>query len=87
MLPTSGGAPSKPFLRAFSSLDGSPEGAMSPDGRVHGSYLHGLFASDAFRRAFLAQLDIPAANQNYRARVESALDGAHYFDTFAVFRV
>ncbi|MGY4320442.1 cobyric acid synthase [Bradyrhizobium sp. JR3.5] len=60
--------------RPFSMLDGSPEGAMSGDGRVHGSYLHGLFASDGFRKAFLARLDIPAADQPYGARVESALD-------------
>jgi adenosylcobyric acid synthase len=60
--------------RAFAMLNGQPEGAMSPDGRVHGSYLHGLFASDAFRKAFLARLDIPATGQGYRARVESTLD-------------
>ncbi|UFX42927.1 cobyric acid synthase [Bradyrhizobium sp. 41S5] len=60
--------------RPFSRLDGSPEGAMSRGGRVHGSYLHGLFASDGFRKAFLARLDIPAADQPYGARVESALD-------------
>ncbi|MCP3418209.1 cobyric acid synthase [Bradyrhizobium brasilense] len=60
--------------RPFASLDGTAEGAVSADGRVHGSYLHGLFASDDFRKAFLAQLDIAAADQPYGARVESALD-------------
>ncbi|WFU38312.1 cobyric acid synthase [Bradyrhizobium sp. CB82] len=60
--------------RPFAMLDGAPEGAISSDGRVHGSYLHGLFTSDGFRRAFLAQLDIPATDQPYGARVESALD-------------
>jgi len=60
--------------RAFAILDGKPEGAVSPDGRVHGSYLHGLFTADAFRKAYLAQLDIPAADQRYRARVEDTLD-------------
>jgi adenosylcobyric acid synthase len=59
----------------FAMLDGAPEGAVSADGRIHGSYLHGLFASDAFRKAFLARLNIPAADQSYRTRVESALDG------------
>ena len=58
----------------FAILNGEPEGAVSSDGRVHGSYLHGLFASDGFRKAFLAQLDIPAADHGYQARVESALD-------------
>jgi adenosylcobyric acid synthase len=60
--------------RPFAILGGAPEGAVSRDGRVYGSYLHGLFASDSFRSSFLAQLDIPAADRQYRARVESALD-------------
>jgi adenosylcobyric acid synthase len=60
--------------RPFGILNGAPEGAVSPDGRVHGSYLHGLFASDSFRKAFLARMDIPAANLHYRANVESTLD-------------
>nr|WP_247838593.1 hypothetical protein [Bradyrhizobium sp. 200] len=59
-----------------------PEGAVSSDGRVYGSYLHGLFASDSFRKTFLAQLNIPATDQQYRARVDSALDSlADYIDT------
>ncbi|NOY44042.1 MAG: cobyric acid synthase [Deltaproteobacteria bacterium] len=35
--------------------DGSwhPDGAVSPDGRVFGTYLHGIFDNDAFRQAFL----------------------------------
>ncbi len=61
-------------VRPFAILDGAPEGAVSSDGRVHGSYLHGLFTSDGFRKAFLAQLNIPATEQSYRARVESAID-------------
>ena len=61
-------------LRPFAMLNGEGEGATSSDGRVHGSYLHGLFASDAFRKTFLARLGIPAADQGYHARVESTLD-------------
>ncbi len=61
-------------VRPFAMLNGVPEGAVSADGRIHGSYLHGVFASDAFRKAFLAQLDIPAADQSYRTKVESALN-------------
>jgi adenosylcobyric acid synthase len=60
--------------RPFAMIDGASEGAISGDGRVHGSYLHGLFTSDNFRKAFLAELDIPASDQPYGARVESALD-------------
>jgi len=32
------------------------DGAMSEDGRVWGSYIHGLFSNDAFRYAWLASL-------------------------------
>jgi adenosylcobyric acid synthase len=60
--------------RPFALVDGAPEGAMSADGRVQGSYLHGLFSSDDFRRAYLARLGVAASNEGYGARVESALD-------------
>ncbi len=33
--------------------DGTPEGAQSPDGRVVGTYLHGLFVDDSQRAAWL----------------------------------
>ena len=42
--------------RGWLSLRGEPQGAASPDGRVMGCYLHGLFRSDAFRADFLARL-------------------------------
>jgi adenosylcobyric acid synthase len=60
--------------RPFAFIDGAPEGAISADGRVHGSYLHGLFSSDEFRRAYLARLGVDASNESYRGKVESALD-------------
>ncbi|KWV53296.1 cobyric acid synthase [Bradyrhizobium macuxiense] len=69
--------------RPFASVDGAPEGAVSVDGRIHGSYLHGLFASDEFRKAFLAQLDIPASDQAYGAKVDGALDAlADYIEAY-----
>ncbi|HZR90555.1 MAG TPA: cobyric acid synthase [Bradyrhizobium sp.] len=58
----------------FSLVDGQGEGAVSADGLVHGTYLHGLFTSDDFRRAYLARLGVEASAQHYRARIESALD-------------
>jgi adenosylcobyric acid synthase len=60
--------------RSFAHINGTPEGAISRDGRVQGSYLHGLFASDSFRSAYLARLGIAAANESYGAKVQSALD-------------
>jgi adenosylcobyric acid synthase len=61
-------------VNPFAFVDGAPEGAISADGRVQGSYLHGLFASDAFRSAYLARLGVIATNEGYGARVERALD-------------
>ena len=60
--------------RPFFTVDGQPEGAIRADGRVMGSYLHGMFAEDAFRRAFLAGLGATPGNVSYDATVEETLD-------------
>lgn len=60
--------------RPFAQVDGRDEGAISADGRITGSYLHGLFTSDPFRAAFLHGLGIAAGNQSHRQTVETALD-------------
>jgi adenosylcobyric acid synthase len=60
--------------RPFARIGDTPDGAISADGLVQGSYLHGLFSSDAFRSAFLARLGISATGEPYRGRVESTLD-------------
>jgi len=57
---TSGADCARPML----DLRGRPDGAVSADGRVMGTYVHGLFASDAFRHAFLNSM---------RARTDSGL--------------
>jgi adenosylcobyric acid synthase len=56
----------------FAYVHATPEGAISPDGRVAGTYLHGLFAADAFRRAFLG--NAATGDLNYEAGVEATLD-------------
>ena len=62
--------------RPFATLaDGRPEGARSPDGRVLGTYVHGLFADDAQRAAWLARLGAAPSGIDYEAGVEAALDG------------
>jgi adenosylcobyric acid synthase len=33
-----------------------PDGAVSPDGRVLGTYLHGIFDNHGFRTAFLNRI-------------------------------
>ena len=67
---TSGDGLARPMLR-LADGDG---GAVSADGRVFGCYLHGLFASDAFRRAFLARLGAAAGDFSYATRIEEILD-------------
>ena len=51
-----------------------PDGASSADGLVAGTYVHGVFASDGFRRAFLETLGA-RSSAAYEAGVEAALDG------------
>ena len=50
------------------------EGAGSADGRITGSYLHGCFRSDRFRRAWLAELGGRAGEVAFDAAVEDALE-------------
>jgi adenosylcobyric acid synthase len=52
-----------------------PEGAVSADGSVMGSYVHGLFSADGFRRAFLGRLRAGRGQGvAYDDNVERALD-------------
>jgi adenosylcobyric acid synthase len=64
---TTGGDTARPML----DLGGRLDGARSADGRVAGTYVHGLFAADGFRRAFLA---LDTSDIAYEAGVEAALD-------------
>jgi len=60
--------------RPMTILDGRPDGAISPDGRVLGTYLHGLFDSDKYRARLLAEFGIRGGESNYRSDVDRALD-------------
>ncbi|MEL7466486.1 MAG: cobyric acid synthase, partial [Pseudomonadota bacterium] len=60
--------------RPFATVAGAPEGAISADGRVAGSYLHGMFGDDGFRAAFLAALGASSSGVSYEAGVEEVLD-------------
>ncbi|MGH6802599.1 MAG: cobyric acid synthase [Methyloceanibacter sp.] len=61
--------------RAFARLaDGSAEGAMSADGRVIGTYIHGLFAADRQRSAWLKRFAPGGAAIAYEALIEETLD-------------
>nr|WP_238941633.1 cobyric acid synthase [Jannaschia sp. Os4] len=50
------------------------DAAASPDGRVRGCYLHGLFGADGFRQAYLARLGAAATAFDHGASVERTLD-------------
>jgi adenosylcobyric acid synthase len=68
---TSGLGLARPMLR----LGGRDDGAVAADGRVMGCYLHGLFAADGYRSAFLARLRAGrVSGVAYEAGVEAALD-------------
>ena len=69
---TRGADCARPFARL---ADGSREGAVSPDGRVLGSYIHGLFADDRQRAAWLARFSAGAPNLAYETSIERTLDG------------
>ena len=62
---------SNPFLRR---PDGAGEGAVSADGRVAGTYLHGLLAGDAARTALLRQLGLHPEPRDHEAGIDDALD-------------
>jgi len=66
----------RPFGRLATTMqDGAiPEGAMSPDRRVIGTYIHGLFGDDRQRSAWLQRLGGGPSALAYDALVETTLD-------------
>ncbi|WP_432770172.1 MAG: cobyric acid synthase [Sphingopyxis sp.] len=60
--------------RPFATLGDRDDGAVSPDGRVMGTYLHGLFARSEARAALLARLGQLAGGADYDSHVDTALD-------------
>jgi adenosylcobyric acid synthase len=59
--------------RPFAHIGDMTDGAVSPDGTVMGTYLHGLFAADAFRRNFLGSA-AATSTLAYEATIEATLD-------------
>ncbi len=68
---TEGPDTARPFLHVAHR---HADGARSADGRVAGTYAHGLFAADAARAALLAWLGGGASGLRWEAEVEAALD-------------
>ena len=68
---TSGAATSHPMVE----LRAAPDGARSADGRIEGTYIHGIFSSDDYRRCWLERCGgIAKEGLDYGAEVDSALD-------------
>ncbi|WP_299611283.1 cobyric acid synthase [uncultured Tateyamaria sp.] len=69
--------------RPFAQVAGQDEGALSPNGRIAGSYLHGMFHDDGFRGAWLASIGASAGNTSYGDTVEATLDAlADHLETY-----
>ena len=68
---TEGADCARPFARL---TGGSSEGAVSADGRVIGTYIHGLFAVDRQRAAWLKRLGNATASVAYDDLIEQTLD-------------
>jgi adenosylcobyric acid synthase len=68
---TEGQDRARPFARL---ADGSPEGAIAADGRVIGTYVHGLFADDRQRAAWLQRCGAGASNVAYENLIDHTLD-------------
>jgi adenosylcobyric acid synthase len=68
---TQGADCARPFARL---ADGTPEGAVSADGRVIGTYMHGLFCDDRQRAAWLARFKAGPSAIGYEALIDATLD-------------
>lgn len=62
------------LARPFLTLNGRDEGAVSADGRVMGTYVHGIFGADTFRRHWLNEMGGRASGLDYEAQVEAVLE-------------
>jgi len=60
--------------RPFLFLGETPDGARSEDGRVAGTYVHGLFTSGTARAALLAQWGAVSNGSDHEAVVDTLLD-------------
>src|SRR5262249_57358768 len=79
------GAPGGPDCarRSARLADGAADGAVSADGHVMGTYIHGLFADDRQRSAWLERLGAGPAAIAYDPLVDETLDRlARHLATF-----
>ena len=60
--------------RPTSVINGHPDGAVSSDGLVQGTYLHGYFDNGTFRQKWLRSLGVYSNDQDQIDRVSQTLD-------------
>ncbi len=68
---TTGPATARPLLHL---ADGRPDGAQSPDGRIAGTYIHGIFTADPARAGLLRRYGATPARRNFEAEIDATLD-------------
>ena len=78
--------------RPFSTIGNHTEGAISAEGRVFGTYVHGLFTDDNQRNAWLERLGSESSDLNYEEQVDAVLDRLaahmeHYLDLDALLAI
>jgi adenosylcobyric acid synthase len=60
--------------RPFARIGTHDDGATSANGLVTGTYIHGCFASDSFRSAYLKSLGAESSNLAFETLIEKTLD-------------
>ena len=60
--------------RPFARIGNADDGATSADGLVSGTYIHGCFASDGFRSAYLKSLGADSSDLAFESLIEKTLD-------------
>lgn len=63
----------------FAKIGNKFDGAISKDGLIIGSYLHGMFINDDFRKSFLREMGINVKNSFYINRLNEKLDNFSKF--------
>jgi adenosylcobyric acid synthase len=76
---TTGPGTDSPLIRFD---NGRTDGALSAEGRIAGTYLHGFFNDDRQRAAWIERLGGSASELSHDAQVEAALDAlAEHLET------
>ena len=60
--------------RPFAEIEGRAEGAVARDGQIAGTYLHGIFSSDDFRKSYLASFGLQTSDLCYNSLIDETLN-------------